>query len=471
VAGFCRILACALLLQAQSAVLKRPASVSEQATARYFESVRNSPPQMLAFLMAMPKGGDLHNHLSGAVYAESYVQWAADDGLCVSRTTMVLARPPCDAASGLVPVSTALSEVALYRQLLDAWSVRSLRGSGQNGHDHFFDAFGKFGLVSSTHTGAMLAEVAARAAMGHVSYLEIMLTPDGGLSSRLGSQVGWDGNPQSTLDRLIAAGIGSAVPAAAAILEAAESEKNALLKCGTPHADPGCTVTIRFISQVSREAALGAVFAQMVTGFTLASTASSRVVALNLVQPEDGLNSMRNFSFHMQMLDFLHAKYPAAHIALHAGELAPSLVPPDGLRFHIRDSVLIGHAERIGHGVDVMHENDAVGLLKEMARRRVVVEICLSSNEIILGVSGDQHQLNTYLRYGVPVVLATDDEGVSRSEISREYLKAVEEQRLGYLQLKTVARNSLQYAFVEPGEKARLQRVLEEQFTQFESRY
>ena len=86
--------------------------------------------------------------------------------------------------------------------------------------------------------------------------------------------------------------------------------------------------------------------------------------------------------------------------------------------------------------------------MREMARRNVMVEICLSSNNSILGVSGAQHPLATYLKYGVPVALATDDEGVSRSEISREYLRAVEDQGLGYLQLKAVDRNSLQYAFI-----------------------
>src|SRR5207253_80029 len=73
------------------------------------------------------------------------------------------------------------------------------------------------------------------------------------------------------------------------------------------------------------------------------------------------------------------------------------------------------------------------------------------SNDLILGVSGPQHPLATYLKYGVPVALATDDEGVSRSEISREFLKAVEDQGLGYIQLKTMARNSLQYAFISGG--------------------
>ena len=83
-----------------------------------------------------------------------------------------------------------------------------------------------------------------------------------------------------------------------------------------------------------------------------------------------------------------------------------------------------------------------------MARRNDMLEICLSSNDLILGISGSRHPLATYIEYGVPVALATDDEGVSRSEISMEFLKAAEDQGLGYLQLKTMARTSLQYAFI-----------------------
>ena len=77
-----------------------------------------------------------------------------------------------------------------------------------------------------------------------------------------------------------------------------------------------------------------------------------------------------------------------------------------------------------------------------------MVEICLTSNDVILGISGSQHPLATYLKFGVPVALATDDEGVSRSEISREYLRAVDDQKLDYAQLKMMARNSLEYAFI-----------------------
>ena len=441
------LLSCALAAQAQSAGSRNAGIRSEQKTARYFESIRKSPPQMFAFLKAMPKGGDLHSHLSGAVYAESYIQWAATRGSCVNQATMALSPPPCDQAAGKPPASAALTNPVLYRQMIDAWSMRYWQYSGQNGHDHFFDSFGKFGGATF---GQMLAEVSSRAAKGRVSYLELMLTPDGGRSSLIGQRVGWDGDFEGTLNKLKSNGIDDAAAAGVKALQDAESEKNSALKCGTPQADPGCSVTIRYVSQVSRGAALGQVFAQMVTGFALANDPNSKVVALNLVQPEDSLLSMQNFSVQMEMLNFLKPRYPKAHITLHAGELAPGIVPPEGLSFHIRDSVMKGHAERIGHGVDIMHEDDPYDLLKELARRNVMIEICLTSNDTILGIRKEHHPLATYLEYGVPVALATDDEGVARSEISREFLKAAEEHGLGYVQLKTMARTSLEFAFL-PG--------------------
>jgi adenosine deaminase len=151
----------------------------------------------------------------------------------------------------------------------------------------------------------------------------------------------------------------------------------------------------------------------------------------------------------MRMLDYLHRNYPKVHITLHAGELTQGLVPPEGLRFHISDSIAIGHAERIGHGVAVMQETAATTLLQRMARDKIMVEICLTSNDGILNVRGHQHPLATYLKQGIPVALATDDEGVSRSEMTQEYVKAVQEQHLNYRQLKAMAQNSLQYSFVE----------------------
>src|SRR5258708_9361754 len=137
--------------------------------------------------------------------------------------------------------------------------------------------------------------------------------------------------------------------------------------------------------------------------------------------------------------------------SLHGDELAMGLVPPGGLRFHIRESVERGGAERIGHGVSVLNEDDAVGLLRSMAKKKVLVEICLTSNDVILGVSGDRHPLPVYMKYGVPVALATDDLGVSRSDMTHEYLRAVETYGLSYGDLKSMARASLEHSFI-PGQ-------------------
>lgn len=453
------VLCCTPVTQAQSPGTMTTGAgaqaTSEQKTAQYFETIRQSPPQLWGFLLKLPKGADLHNHLSGSIYAESYIQWAAEKGLCVNNQTMSLTMPQtpsaCDPKLNQVPANAALTNSVLFQQLVDAWSMRNWQLSVESGHDHFFNAFGRFGTATWDQTGRMLAEAATRAAHGHVLYLELMLTPDGTMSSDLGKQVPWDGNVDSTLNKLKAAGIAKNAAAGIKALQDAETQKDQLLKCGTAQADPGCAVTIRYVSQVSRGGPLGSVFAQMVTGFMLASDPTSKVVALNLVQGEDGAAAMQNFSVHMQMLNSLRSLYPKAHLTLHAGELAPGLVPPAGLTFHIRESVMTAGAERIGHGVDIMHEDRAEELFEEMARRHVLVEICLSSNETILGITGAQHPLATYLKFGVPVALATDDEGVSRSEISREFLQAVQVQGLGYVQLKMMARNSLQYAFIAGG--------------------
>src|SRR5262249_25375918 len=146
------------------------------------------------------------------------------------------------------------------------------------------------------------------------------------------------------------------------------------------------------------------------------------------VMPEDGYASMHNFDQLMAMFAYfkkLSRLNPVVRLSLHAGELWPGLVPPDGLCCHIRYSVEIAQADRIGHGVDIMFEDDPASLLREMAARKVAVEINLTSNDVILGVRGDQHPFPIYRKFGVPVVINTDDEGVSRSNMTQEYVRAV----------------------------------------------
>jgi adenosine deaminase len=210
------------------------------------------------------------------------------------------------------------------------------------------------------------------------------------------------------------------------------------------------------------------VFAQTLLGFELASV-DPRVVGINLVMAEDWYMPMREYHRQMEMLDYLHSVYPKVHISLHAGELAPGLVPPDGLKFHIREAVQLGHAERIGHGVDVMHEREPHQLLREMATRQIAVEINITSNDFILGIKRGEHPLPLYRASGVPVALCTDDEGVSRIDLTHEYLRAVTDFGLTYVDLKNIARTSLRYSFLPADEKGREEAELERRFRSFEA--
>jgi adenosine deaminase len=423
---------------------------SEARTARYLESVRANPGPLLAFLREMPKGADLHTHLWGAVYAESLIQWAADTEDCVDPKTLVLVAPPCKGMSNVVPASNTLADPVLYRNMVDAYSMRNWQLSGQSGHDHFFDSFDKFAAIANVSTGKMLAETASRAASQHVPYQEVMHTFTGDAFRDMVQKTPWTDDLVQMQKLLAKNGMDGAVAEARKLADAAEAQKGELLKCGSAGADAGCEVPQRYLSQVLRGVPKNVVFAQMLLGFELAGS-DPRFVGINLVQPEDYYVPMHDFSVHMRMLQYLHGVYPNVHIALHAGELAKGMVAPEGMEFHIRDSIDVGHAERIGHGVDVMSETRPQQLMQEMAERGVMVEICLTSNDSILGVKGREHPLRQYMRAGVPVALATDDEGVSRSDMTLEYVKAVQEQGLTYAELKTMARTSLEHAFV-PGE-------------------
>jgi hypothetical protein len=438
------------------------------ATARRLTAIRQQPLLLEAFLREMPKGGDLHNHLSGSIYAESFIRWAAEDGQCLTTATFTIVAEPCDAAASRPSVTAVLQDSALYNATIDAWSMRNWPVD-RNGHDHFFAAFLKFNGATVTRLGDMLAEITARAASENVSYVELMLTPDGGVATRLGREAGWTPDFAQMRSRLLAAGWGDVLTQTKQRLDAAEARRNELLRCGTASPDAGCRVTVRYISQVLRAFPPEQVFAQMLAGFELAM-AEPRVVGINLVQPEDDPVAVRDFSLQVSMLDFLHGLYPAVHIALHAGELVHGLVPPETLRFHVRDSIRRGHASRIGHGTALMHEDDPVALLRELAAKRILVEVALTSADLILDVKGAAHPLDLFLQNGVPVALATDDLGVSRSSHTREWVKAVLEHTLDYPTMKHMVRNSIEYAFADAATKTRLKQDLENAFRQFEQR-
>lgn len=460
----------------------RASSGAEQRTVRAFSVAEQNPLQLQAFLARMPKGGDLHMHLSGAIYAETFIKDAIADRLCYSPATRSLFKPSATTRSlppqpvcgeGNRRAEDALKDQAFYDRLVDDFSMRSfVPGAGVSGHDQFFATFGRFAALGHGHLGEWLDEVASRAAAQNEQYLEIMHTPDFLAAAKLGYSIPWPSTPVEDPSRtgdatgttradlarlreqLLAGGLRDIAAENRKEFSDALAVRDRIERCNTSAATAACSVKIRFLYQILRGFPPQQVFAQTLLGFeTLQAELDSGhpiVVGINFVMPEDGYLSMSDYHRQMLMLDYLHSVYPRVHITLHAGELAPGLVTPDGLRFHIREAIELGHAERIGHGVDVMYEDQPEALLKEMASHHIMTEINLSSNDLILGVQKQWHPLPIYLGAGVPVALSTDDEGVSRIEITHEYTRAVLDFHLGYLELKRMARTSLEHSFL-PG--------------------
>ncbi|WP_033431994.1 adenosine deaminase family protein [Saccharothrix syringae] len=428
-----------------------PASATtppEVAVERHLDSIRADPARLDAFLRELPKGGDLHTHLSGAVTTETLIDLAAQDGMCIHVTTHVAAAGPCGPEQR--PAADAQGDPAFRAEVIGAWSMEGFQpGGGESGHDHFFAAFGKTGAITGPHRPEMLADVLDKAGRQRESYMETMTTRQGSAVFELARGIEFTEDFAELRRRVLADGrLAAIVAAARQETDRDEARYRELLRCGTAQASPGCGVTLRYIHQVGRTNDPAVVFTYMVYGFELAE-ADHRNVALNLVQPEDAEVALRDYRLHMRMLDHLRGAYAKGHITLHAGELAPGLVKPEELTYHIREAVEVGHAERVGHAVDVLHEDRWPALMRTMRQRHVMVESPLTSNAQILEVSGEEHPFPTYRAFGVPITLATDDEGISRTDLTREYVRATTDYRLGYRSLKTIARTSLDHAFLE----------------------
>ena len=491
-------LALALLLLATPAI----AQGNEQKTAALVERLKADPAALSILLRQMPKGGDLHNHLDGSVWAEDFLKWADADGACLDAKTHAITPAPC--AAGQVSARGLVTrDPAFYQASIDALSMRNFvpgMGTGEtSGHDHTFAAFPRFGALMTPHLGEGLAVTREQAAADHVQYVEQITDPGNAFApALLGGITSFSATDFDADYRQIAPQLPALVAAARAEYDAAEAKMRIELACGTSAAKSGCAVDVHYLFFVLRTLPPAPVFAQIALGYALAA-ADPRFVGVNLVAPEDDPVALRDFAVQMRMFQYFRARDPRVKLSLHAGELWLGLVPPSQLGFHIRDTIEIAGATRIGHGYELPFERDTAALLQEMAAKKIAVEINLTSNEISPGVKGGEHPLHTYMKAGVPWSLSADDEGVFRIDLTHEYVRAALEQRLTYADLKLSARNGLEYSFLpgaslwlqKPGgakvaacaksgaicdsflngsEKARLQARLEAEFAGFETR-
>ena len=402
--------------------------------------------ELAAFTRAMPKGGELHNHISGGIFAETLLAWAVEDALCINVKTLSVT-PPCQPGEDLKPASAIKTDEVLRAAMIDSFSVRHPGFLDRSGHDQFFGAFGRFGAAGAKRDGDMLANVLDSLARQNTFYLEAMVTPQGAASRVKGAQVGWKGGDLAAQRAAnTAAGLEGLVPAAIAETDAMEARARALMRCGALDAMPGCQVTVRYLVQTNRAAPPEQTFAQLQMGVALIA-ADRRWVGLQLVAPEDHPLSIANYSLHMKMVDFLTDHGRTAKAALHAGELSMAYAAPEELRHHIAEAVRVAGARRIGHGVDLPLETGAEALAAEMAAKGILVEVNLSSNAAILGVSGKAHPYAWLRRRGVPVSLSTDDAGILRIDLSHEYARAADEGAT-YADLKASARNAIAFSFL-----------------------
>ena len=447
-ASFATMIACTLLVMGPAA---RADSGSEAAVAALFDDLLESPTSLRIFLQAMPKGGDLHNHLSGTPYAEDYLQWAAAAGYCANDDGDGVRPPPCPAEKSIKVMGER--EPFAFARLVDALSTRGLqKGIGRDrvsGHTQFFSSFERFGAISDGRTAQSIATTRRIAAGDKVSYVELIYNPAALVQHVLaGPDAPLDETGLADLYAREISGIAPILEKARAELDGAEAAARAELRCGSAKADPGCAVAIHYLAWGWRDLPPAQAFRSLILAFAMAAS-DARFVGVNFVQPEDWVIALRDYDLHMAMFRFLGNKYPGVHRTMHAGELAFGAVPPAALRDHIGKALDAG-AERIGHGAAIAYEDDAIAKLGRMARDRIAVEVNLTSNDVILGVKGADHPLALYRRFGVPLVLSTDDQGILRTDLTNEYVRAAAEQGLRYADLKELARASLEYAFL-PG--------------------
>lgn len=427
----------------------------ETKTAQYFNSINTDSAALLAFLENMPKGGDLHIHLAGAVYPENLITYAKDDKFCLDpQNFTVSVQSNCNTYT----LGDLADHPDVYNKTIDAWSLRNFNSATESQHDHFFNTFFKVFPLIGPHDASILSEIVTRAANENISYLELITTgfdlnipttADGDPAMALGKRVGWNDNFAQLRQTLMSQGMPQIITQLRQHLDTMEATSRAQLHCDSATPAPGCAVKVRYLYFALREQQPAEFFAQMLSAFEMANS-DPRVVGVNIVQAEDGYIALRDYDLQMRIINYLHTVYPKVHITLHAGELSPASVTPENLRFHIRDAVEIAHADRIGHGVDIAYESNSQQLLNEMAQKHILVEMNLTSNADLLGITGDDDPLPLYLDNHVPVVLSTDDEGVLRTDLTREFERAILTYHLSYPTIKTMVRNSISYSFL-PG--------------------
>ncbi|MFV8362375.1 adenosine deaminase [Flavobacterium sp. ZT3P35] len=455
-------------------------TVYSQPTDAYFEKIRNNEAQLTAFFSQMPKGGDLHHHFSGSIYAEPLLQHAIKEDFYLNTETMDVRKVKENSGNwSLFSSLEANGTLNIFKQkIMQKWSVKDYNYVDYPSDKLFFESFMKFEPAIKGNFGQGLLELKNRAISENVSYIETQLStiPTTMITDDLTSF-------NIKLRKL------ALVKNEKAITTSLDSVFNSLLKKNAEsyakdfntnfvakmHNDlkiDDKQFTMRYQNFVLRFMEPVDLFKNLVIAFISANN-SPLVAGVNIVSPEDGETAMNDYWLHMLMFKYCHERYPNVKYAMHAGELTLGLVLPEDLTWHIGAAVYTAGANRIGHGVDLAYEKDSYNLLRYMEKNSIPIEINLVSNEFILKVKEGRHPFSLYKEFGVPIVISTDDAGILRTNMTEQYvLLAKRYKDVSYSDIKQFVYNSINYSFIkEDTVKKQLLKDLDKRFIVFENQF
>lgn len=470
---------------------------NHQKVVNYFEKIKGNQAALRQFFTVMPKGGDLHNHLTGSAYAETYFELAAKKGLYVDLATgMLYKEKPKDIET--IQLSPKMDDLHNHRMaLIDKWSIRNFHPYKYPlGPDEYF--FGTFGLLSALTSDTddlayLMHKLKVRAVEENVQYLEVI-----GISPDIPEYCFLSESDYRHYDEILKTCVKKEdyTKAHATLKEiiskfkkSNEAVRYAKEYCDKAHeiedksstfTDPTncdtsnlvCTYqgyAVRNLEPLQVLAQLYIIHSVSLKEYEKSLVRNNNPIGCNIVAAEDGEKSMLYYRLHMEMFNVL-SEIDRIKTSLHAGELTMGLVRPEHLAYHISLAINTAKANRIGHGVDLPFESDSDNTLKMMKEQNIPVEINLTSNEFILGVKDSEHPVTLYRKAGVPIIISTDDPGILRTSLTEQYTLAALRYEFSYEEIKTIVYNSIEYSFVEDDDKELLRRKLNKLFADFESK-
>ena len=143
---------------------------------------------------------------------------------------------------------------------------------------------------------------------------------------------------------------------------------------------------------------------------------------------------------------FKEAKQAGLHVTIHAGEWGPG--------YNVREAIEEIGAERIGHGVRVLEDENITALARE---HQTAFEVCITSNHQSGVVKSlEAHPLMKMMDKGLNVTINTDDPSISRITLSHEYHAACEDLGMAQPALKERIVAAAQASFLAENEKETL---------------